>query len=311
MKGAGIAMALLAAPALVAAHAFAPALLDLREQAPGVFAVRLEGPPGLEPRLPARCTHVSGGSTARAFSVACGGEGLRGAALTVDGLVAGRIDALVRITWRDGTSLAGTAPLAVPAGPVAEGAAAPAVALGYVRLGVEHIWSGPDHLLFVLGLLLLVRGWAPLVRTVSAFTLAHSVTLALAVLKVVAVPPAPVEALIALSIVLVAAELVRSEDAPPTLARRFPWLVAFAFGLLHGLGFAGALVQAGLPPAHVPLALVAFNGGVEVGQLLFVAVMLGPAAFVRPRPWLRLVPAYAIGTVAMAWTVERLAALWA
>src|SRR5262249_43100003 len=149
-----------------------------------------------------------------------------------------------------------------------------AVLSGYVRLGITHILLGADHLLFVLGLLLLVPSLGMLVRTITAFTLAHSVTLGLAVLGLIAVPAAPVEALIAASIVLVALELVRDPGAAPTLGRRAPWAIALGFGLLHGLGFAGALADVGLPADRIPLALLGFNAGVEVGQLAFVAAML-------------------------------------
>jgi hydrogenase/urease accessory protein HupE len=181
----------------------------------------------------------------------------------------------------------------------------------YGGLGVEHILTGADHLAFVLGLLLLVRGWWRLVETISAFTLAHTLTLGLAVLGLVRVPPAPVEAMIALSIVLVAVEVLAPPDAAPTLAHRAPWLVAFLFGLMHGLGFAGALADLGLPPDHVPAALLAFNGGVEVGQLAFVAAMLGPVWLLRRGPrWLQMLPAYGIGSIAVAWTVERVVAFW-
>jgi hypothetical protein len=163
----------------------------------------------------------------------------------------------------------------------------------------------------VLGLLLLVHGWLRLIETISAFTLAHTITLGLAVLGLVHVPSPPVEAMIAVSIVLVAVEVLRSPDAPPTLAHRKPWLVAFLFGLMHGLGFAGALAELGLPPDHVPTALLAFNGGVEVGQLAFVAVMILPVLALRRMPRaVQVIPAHAIGAVAVTWTLERVVAFW-
>jgi hypothetical protein len=181
----------------------------------------------------------------------------------------------------------------------------------YGELGVEHILGGTDHLAFVFGLLLLVRGWGRLLGTISAFTLAHTLTLGLAVLGIVRVPPAPVEAMIAVSIVLVAVEALRPADAPPTLAHRKPWLVAFLFGLLHGLGFAGALAELGLPADQLPAALLAFNAGVEVGQLAFVATMLVPVVWLRRLPRaVQAIPAYAIGALAVAWTFERVAAFW-
>jgi hypothetical protein len=136
-------------------------------------------------------------------------------------------------------------------------------------------------------------------------------TLALAVLGVVRVPSAPVEAMIAVSIVVVAVEALRPAEAPSTLAQRAPWMIAFLFGLMHGLGFAGALAELGLPPDHVPAALLSFNLGVEIGQLAFVAVMLGPVVLLRRAPrWAQAVPAYAIGALAVAWTLERITAFW-
>jgi len=175
---------------------------------------------------------------------------------------------------------------------------------GYFVLGVEHILFGSDHLLFVLALVLIVRGVGLLVKTITAFTIAHSLTLALATLGVVHVPSTPVEAVIALSIVFVAAEIVRSRRGEHGLTERAPWLVAGTFGLLHGFGFAGALAQVGLPQNDIPLALLFFNLGVEAGQLAFVAAVLCVIALVRrvrlPAPeWAPLVPPYAIGSVAM------------
>jgi hypothetical protein len=312
--------------AVAHAHSFDPTLLDLRERDAGVFDVVWKTPPAegvrqLAPVFGANCRRtgtLSAASNAAdglsVFRIDCGTDGLHGKTIGVAGLAGHPADVLVRIQWRDGTTTTGVLrsgadEMDVPG----TGAGAPlgTVLRRYGALGVEHILTGTDHLAFVLGLLLLVRGWWRLVETISAFTLAHTLTLGLAVLGVVRVPPAPVEAMIALSIVLVAVEALRPLDAAPTLAHRAPWLVAFFFGLMHGLGFAGALADLGLPPDHVPAALLAFNGGVEVGQLAFVAVMLGPVWLLRRGPrWLQMVPAYAIGGMAVAWTVERVAAFW-
>jgi len=168
----------------------------------------------------------------------------------------------------------------------------------------------------VLALLIITRGGWPLIKTVTAFTLAHSLTLALATLGVVHVPPPPVEAMIALSIAFIAAEILRQEQIAttnPSLTMRAPWIVAFAFGLLHGLGFAGALSEIGLPQGRIPLALLFFNCGVEAGQLLFIAAILATLALVRRLPislprWSARFPPYAIGIVAMFWVVQRVAA---
>jgi hydrogenase/urease accessory protein HupE len=187
------------------------------------------------------------------------------------------------------------------------------VARTYLALGVEHILTGFDHLLFVLALLLIVKSARRIVATVTAFTVAHSLTLAAATLGFVHLPQPPVEAAIALSIAFVAAEIVHGLDGRPGLTARAPWLVAFAFGLLHGLGFAGALAEIGLPQSAIPLALLCFNLGVELGQLAFVVALLACLALARRAriPWPRAarpLPAYAIGALAMFWVIERVAA---
>jgi len=302
--------------------------LDLSEREPGIFAVhwRLPGPESgslalgagdLVPQLPAHCTVVATGNAS--WRADCHTPGLRGATLSVRGIEASRIDVIVRISWLTGETISGAlypaAPeFIVPGGPAVSDATVAHVAWSYLGLGIEHILLGYDHLLFVLGLMLLVDSWRMLLKTISAFTVAHSVTLAAAVLGLVHVPPAPVEALIAMSIVLLALELTRPLDTPPTLARRYPWLVAFVFGLLHGLGFAGALSEVGIPPDRIALALLCFNLGVEAGQLAFVLAMLAPLGLARRCvqrwPQARLVPAYTIGALAMAWTFERVQRFW-
>ena len=205
----------------------------------------------------------------------------------------------------DRTTDAGAPRATIPAGQSAW-----AVAATYLKLGVEHILLGVDHLLFVLALILIARNTRELIKAITAFTVAHSITLAGATLGFVHVPPKPVEAAIALSIAFVALEIVRARDGEPGIAARAPWLVAFAFGLLHGFGFAGALSEIGLPAGHIPVALLFFNVGVEIGQLLFVAVVLSLAALVRlvrrPLPhWAGLVPPYLIGSLAMFWVIQR------
>lgn len=186
------------------------------------------------------------------------------------------------------------------------------VAGTYFVLGVEHILGGIDHLLFVLALLILVNGWKRLIGTITMFTVAHSITLALAALGLVHVPGPPVEAVIALSIVFVACEIVHSRQGLPGLTERAPWIVTLTFGLLHGLGFAGALAEIGLPGNAVPMALLFFNVGVEVGQLLFVVAVITLMALLRrvknPMPeWTPWVLPYIIGSIAMFWVIERVA----
>ena len=187
------------------------------------------------------------------------------------------------------------------------------VAGAYGRLGVHHILTGLDHLAFVLGLLLLVGGRSFL-PAVTAFTLGHSATLALAVLDLVRVPQRPIEVLIALSVFVLAVELARDGEAPRSLLARRPWLMACAFGLLHGFGFAGALAEVGLPQGDIPLALGSFNVGIELGQIAVVLAALAVARAVRGLVavgdrWQRMVPAYAIGSVAFCWMLQRAAML--
>jgi hydrogenase/urease accessory protein HupE len=180
----------------------------------------------------------------------------------------------------------------------------------YIQLGIYHIWSGFDHLLFVLGLLLLVKKRSRLVWTITAFTIAHSITLALATLHIIKVSGAFTEAAIALSIIFLAVELLRHYKGMDGLTYQYPWLISFLFGLLHGLGFASALQDVGLPENNIPLALVLFNTGVEIGQLAFVFLILLVSAGIKKiniqwPGWVYKTPAYMIGTLAMYWFIER------
>lgn len=227
---------------------------------------------------------------------------------------------LVVARWRDGTTarqffMSGAEGIIVELAQLRAGSGSfSATARRYTWLGLEHILGGIDHLLFVAGLLLLVRGMRRLLLTITAFTLAHSLTLALSVLGWVTLPQPPVEAVIALSILLLAVENVRLRQGQAGLAARKPWLVSFLFGLVHGLGFAGALGQLGLPPAEVSPALLFFNVGVEAGQLLFVAGWAAAAwmlSYIKarlPSP-MRLAPHYALGAVSAFWFLERTVAM--
>jgi hydrogenase/urease accessory protein HupE len=185
----------------------------------------------------------------------------------------------------------------------------------YFRLGFEHILTGPDHLAFVLGLMLLVAGRRRLIQTITAFTLGHSVTLSLAALGLTRVAPGPVEFAIALSVLMLALEVARPVSDPPGAMRRRPWLVASTFGLLHGMGFAGALTQVGLPGEEIPLALFSFNIGIEFGQIVFVLGVLLAARLARGLvdrlpPWRSRGVAYAIGSMATFWCLERASELF-
>ncbi|MBC8010072.1 MAG: HupE/UreJ family protein [Burkholderiales bacterium] len=239
-------------------------------------------------------------------------RGLEGWEVMVHGLSSTMVDVLVRVELLDGRAVSRLLRPDAPSFVFTQETVGPAAG-GYFVLGVEHILLGVDHLLFVLALVLIVRGAGLLVKTITAFTFAHSITLALSTLGVVHVPAAPVEAVIALSIVFVASEILRSRRGERGLTERAPWLVAGLFGLLHGFGFAGALSEVGLPANDIPLALLNFNLGVEAGQLVFVGVALGVIALLRRLrlpDWAPLLPPYAIGGVAMVWVVERTAAIW-
>jgi hydrogenase/urease accessory protein HupE len=250
--------------------------------------------------------------------------GLAGRTVAIEGLSATSTDVLARIETLGGAvqteRLAPTrTSFVVRAIPRAGD-----IAASYLRLGVEHILFGFDHLLFVLALVILVGGWRRVALTVTAFTLAHSLTLAAATLGFVSVPGSPIEAVIALSIVLVAVEIVNARRGALSLTARWPWLAAFCFGLLHGFGFAGALAEVGLPHHAIPIALLFFNLGVEIGQLAFVAAVLSAGAMLRRAIALRLgsaliqrtvnrldvIAAYAIGTVAAFWLIERTSAFF-
>jgi hydrogenase/urease accessory protein HupE len=276
----------------------------------------------MEMALPAACRDVVppvesnlGDALLERRLIECGAGGLAGQRIDFPGLDQTLSDVLVRIELADGgtfTSLVNASrPWVVVEGPPSGWA----VAWQYLQLGVEHILSGFDHLLFVLALLLIVQGWRRLLATVTAFTLAHSITLAAATLGFVRVAGPPVEATIALSIVFLASELIKVNRGQPSLTARAPWLVAFAFGLLHGFGFAGALANVGLPRAEIPWALLTFNLGVELGQIVFVFMALA-AVWLLGRirkdwpSWAAQVPAYGIGTLAAFWLVERLYGFW-
>lgn len=320
-----LVLMILAFPA--SAHRLSPAYLGLTETEPNRFDVqwKVSVPGGLadalEPVIPDGCavqgqvrSYLVDDARIQHGVIACS-AGLAGQTLEVRGLPATDTDVLLRVDYFDGSSLTRRLVPEAPSVLVPERAGALEVMWTYFVIGVEHILFGIDHLLFVFSLLLLVRGVGRLVATVTAFTVAHSITLGAASLGFVSVPSAPVEAIIALSILFLAVELARRGNAVPArggndLTSRFPWLVAFSFGLLHGFGFAGALSEVGLPDHAIPLALLFFNLGVEAGQLLFIAAVLGLGWFWRhaavpaPRGWPRAA-AYVIGSVAAFWVIER------
>ncbi len=324
---AGSALLLLAVVA--AAHPLSPTLLELTQREGGTFDVlwktsvlRVPGS-DLQPRLPDHCRIVDAmraeedaGSLVRTWSVDCGDRGILESAIGFSGLGPAKIDGLVRIQLSNGRLVRGVVRPSEPTLTVPAAATADNVFLDYLRLGFDHILGGLDHLLFVFGLLLLVDGTRLLIKTITAFTVGHSVTLSLAALGLVQYPTRAIEFVIALSVFLLAIELARVPGDKPTLMRRWPWAVAMGFGLLHGLGFAGALAEVGLPHQEIPIALLSFNVGIELGQLAFVFVILALRRVLHfliddvPR-WAELVPLYAMGSLAAFWCFERLAAVLA
>jgi hydrogenase/urease accessory protein HupE len=322
-----VTAAFLAFSSAAFAHPLAPALLSLDEAEGGEVAVRWKisrlRPSGTDvrPNLPSHCTALSAptvvvgdADVTEEWRVDCGARGLVGAELSVGGLAKSRTDALILIQLADGRSVRGLVNDSDPTYVVPEEESALDVAGDYFGLGVEHLLTGLDHVLFVAGLVLLVGGWRLLVWTITAFTVGHSVTLSLATLGLVSVPTMIFELAIAFSILVLGAELARDvvAGAEPSALRRRPWAMAFGFGLLHGLGFAGALSDIGLPAGDIPLALFAFNIGVEAGQLLIVLPLvaviyaLGDRLAALPT-LLRKVPAYVIGSLAAFWCLERMA----
>ena len=270
-------------------------------------------PDFLEPVGPPSSRRTSGNGYVEFTSYRNGGQSLTGHTVSIDGLGPIQTDVLVRISLADGSAhstilRAGNESYTIPAQ-----ATKADIAVSYWGMGTIHILEGFDHLLFLLTLLLIVTGLWPLLKTVTAFTVAHSLTLAFATLGLVNIPPAPTEAVISLSIVLLAVEAVRKFSGELTLSERYPWVVAFTFGLVHVLGFAGALSEIGIPQNEVPLSLLMFNLGVETGQVLFVVAMSLLLAGIRSLhnqtagALMRASP-YVIGGLAAFWTMERIVA---
>ena len=330
-KIASCALALLAIGFLWAgaagAHEVRPGYLEIRQTGAETFDLLWKVPArgdmrlGIYAHMPENCealrppsTYAVGGAYADRWTITCPG-GLTGETISIDGLASTLTDVLVRLERLDGTTQVELLAPKSPSFVVEATQSWLGIATTYLRLGVEHILLGIDHLLFVLALLILVEGKRRLIGTVTAFTVAHSLTLAAATLGFVHVPQQPVEAVIALSIVFVAGEIVHAHQGRPGLGQRWPWMVAFIFGLLHGFGFAGALTEVGLPEQAIPLALLFFNVGVEVGQLLFIAAVLIVLSLAKrasiPQPaWAWRVPAYGIGALATFWTLERVIGFW-
>jgi len=309
------------------AHESRPAYLELNETAPGQYTVLWRTPVKAGRRLPIvlqlpddvrsprePIVQTLSDSLLERRWIDAGPEGLAGKRIDFPGLQFTITDVIVRLELLDGRTIQ---MIARPSQPWIELAASQSwwqVMGAYTVEGIRHILFGADHLLFVLGLLLLVKNGWMLVKTITAFTVAHSITLAIATFGYASVPALPLNAAIALSILFLGPEIVRSWRGGTSFTIRHPWLVAFVFGLLHGFGFATALTDAGLPRADLPLALLSFNIGVEIGQLAFVALILAVARAFQvlqidwPR-WVQALPGYTVGVLGAFWTVQRVALL--
>ncbi len=304
------------------AHEVRPGFLELRQTGPETYAFLWKKPAGGEvdiqiaPVVPKDCRlatpdrqQLSPGAVIVRGTLACP-DGLAGRTIAIAGLETTVTDVLVRLHHADGQLEGHLLRPATPSVTFGGNVRATERLLGYVQLGIQHILLGVDHLLFVLGLMLIVADRWMLAKTITAFTVAHSITLAIATLGWAAAPLPPLNAAIALSILFLGPEIVRTWRGETSFTIRHPWVVAFAFGLLHGFGFASGLTAMGLPTAEIPLALLLFNVGVELGQLAFVLlVLLLERAFrVLEVRWWRFVehlPGYAVGTLGAYWTIQR------
>jgi hydrogenase/urease accessory protein HupE len=306
------------------ADEFRPAVLEITETEAAWYSVTWKVPmqngrplrispvlPGHLQQIGPTSTRVFQGSVIAESTWSAEFDSLVGETIRIEGLASIPIDVIVQIDLVDGSGHSAILRPSSPTYVVPERATKWEVAGSYWKIGTIHILEGYDHLLFVLALLLIVPNMWLLFKTITAFTVSHSISLALATLGVVNMPGAPTEAVIALSILFLAVEVVHNHEGRVTLTKRYPWVVALAFGLVHGLGFAGALAEVGLPQQEIPIALFMFNVGVETGQILFVCAVLVLMAIIRhvpvswPQESRRLVP-YAIGGVAAFWTMQRI-----
>ncbi len=307
------------------AHESRPALLDMTEQETGLLKVLWKVPIvrgrllSIDPVFPDTMKPIGSpvreqvpGAWIERSTYKMEGGTLTGQSIVIDKLPATQTDVLVRISLADGRALSMIVRPQSPSFVIPEQAGKWQVASSYWLLGVEHILGGYDHLLFVLALILIIPTYWLLFKAITAFTVAHSITLGLAALGFVHVPPAPTEAVIALSIVLLAVEIAHFREGRIGITARYPWVVSGLFGLVHGLGFAGALSEIGLPEHEIPLALLAFNIGVESGQILFVLIVIaimaviGRLIVIQP-PWAWRIAAYGIGGISAYWMIDRIA----
>jgi hydrogenase/urease accessory protein HupE len=322
VRGLLVASVLLALSPPARAHELRPGFLEAHETSPGTYDFLWKKPSGGEveisiaPVVPDGCQlraaggqQLTPGALLVRGTLTCDG-GLAGRTIVIDGLASTVTDVIVRVHHLDGrleSHLLKPNDAQVTLGAATTGWQR---SIAYLRLGLEHILLGADHLLFVLGLVLIVAGRWMLVKTVTSFTVAHSITLGVATLGYASAPLPPLNAAIALSILFLGPEIVRRWRGESSVTIRHPWLVAFAFGLLHGFGFASGLTTLGLPQSEIPLSLLLFNIGVEAGQLSFVGLvlLLGRAFSTLEIGWPRLVqalPGYTIGALGAYWTIQR------
>jgi len=307
------------------AHESRPALLNIIEKETGWFEVTWKVPVlagydlDIRPVLPASlvpygppASHDIPGAKVQYSTYEAKDGSLAGGTITIDGLTATQIDVMIRINFADGSSQSTILRPTNPSYTVPAPGTTGEIAWIYLRLGIEHILQGIDHLLFVLGLLLIVGNRWMLLKTITAFTISHSITLGIATLGYASAPGPPLNAAIALSILFLGPEIVRVWRGQTSFTIRHPWVVAFAFGLLHGFGFASGLATNGLPSAEIPVALLLFNVGVEIGQLFFVLIIVMLERSFRtleirwPR-WAEVLPAYTVGGLGAFWTIQRVA----
>ena len=313
-------------PSLLKAHEIRPAYLQIIQVSETSYEVFWKVPsmgdavPRIQPVFPKsfvietlKNPNQIPGSVIYYYSLSSD-ESLRGKELYIKGLNKTLIDVLVTITYLNDEKATFMLQADKDSQIIPGQTSSYDVVKTYTVLGIEHILLGIDHLLFVLALILITQGKWKIIKTITAFTLAHSITLSLAALGYVSFPGAPVEAVIALSIVFLAIELVHNLEGKQTLTSQKPWIVAFSFGLLHGFGFAGALSEIGLPQQDIPLALAFFNVGVELGQLIFVIVVLLLLKLLDlKKSWpayVKKIPAYGIGAIAAFWMIQRVVAFW-
>jgi hydrogenase/urease accessory protein HupE len=307
------------------AHEIRPALLNITEQKPGWFEVTWKVPMrggsvlAVTPIFPSSMVpygppsrHTVPGASIQYATYQIEDGALAGETITIDGLTTLQIDVMVRIKFADGSSHSAILRPSTPSFEVPSPETKAKIGWVYLRMGIEHILQGIDHLLFVLGLLLIVGSRYTLIKTITAFTIAHSITLGIATLGYASAPVPPLNAAIALSILFLGPEIVRVWRGQTSFTIRHPWVVAFAFGLLHGFGFASGLTTIGLARAEIPVALLLFNVGVEIGQIFFVLIIvLLERSFrileIRWPRWVEAMPAYTVGGLGAFWTIQRVA----